>query len=104
MRWPSTYFFDSLVEYIQRINPRKMEAEWGEDPEREPQYSRSMANAAGAVLLLGELGDKSVLPFLESLRGIKDLKLERIADVVGTAIEKIRKREKEDIPVQPQQG
>jgi len=81
-----------LVEYIKRTNPRELEAKWGNDPQHEPEYSRTMTNAASAVLLLGDLADESVIPFLESLHGISDLKLEWAEDVIRKAIQKIKQR------------
>lgn len=87
---PSTQ--SSLIEYVKQINPRKLEAEQGADPSHEPEYSRAMLNAATAVLLLGDLADESAIPFLQSLRGIRDLKLEWSEDVTHQAITKIENR------------
>ena len=81
-----------LVEFIEKTDPQKLEKQWGNDPQREPEYSRIMLNVALAVCLLGEVGDQSVLPVLDSLRGIKDLQLEWKGAVVVPAIDSIRKR------------
>jgi hypothetical protein len=87
-----------LVEYIKRVNPRKVEAEWGTDPRHEPEYSRMMMNASVAVMLLGDIADESAIPFLESLYGIRDLKLEWTENVAHRAVQKIKHRSSRSLP------
>ena len=87
-----------LIAYIKRVNPRKVEAEWGTDPEHEPEYSHLMMNAAVAVVILGDIADESAIPFIESLYGIRDLKLEWHSNVAQTAVQKIKQRSRRNSP------
>ena len=82
-----------LVQYIKRVSPGRLEKKWGDDPDHEPEYSHLILNTGVAVQLLGEIGDSSILPFLESLEGVEDLKkLEWSGDIVAVAIEKVKSR------------
>jgi hypothetical protein len=81
-----------LLKYIRRIDPRKLEAEQGNDPNRDQEYSHIMTNAATAVQLLGEVADESAIPFLEALYGIRDLKLEWTGEVAQRAVTKVKNR------------
>jgi len=83
----------ALIQYVKRVDPGRLEKEWGDDPGREPEYSHLLLNAGLAVQLLGEIGDPSILPLLESLRGVQDLKkLEWAGDIVAAAIEQVQSR------------
>ena len=87
-----------LIEYIKRVNPRKVEAEWSTDPRHEPEYSHMMLNAAVAVAILGDIADESAIPFIESLYGIRDLKLEWVGNVTHRAVQKIKQRSSRSLP------
>jgi hypothetical protein len=86
-----------LIDYLKRVNPRQLEDQFNklsrtEQEKNDRDYSAKMLNAALAIHILGEIADSSVIPFLESLRGIRDLKMEREGNVVDKAVEKIKKR------------
>ena len=89
----------ALVDYLKLKNPRQLEEQFNKLPRAEQEnkdreYSHNMSTAALAVRILGEIADSSVIPFLESLRGIRDLKMEWEGIVVEKAIEKIKNRSK----------
>jgi hypothetical protein len=86
-----------LIDYIKAMNPRELEDRYerstkADREKNNREYSDNMINASIAVCVLGEVGDPSVIPFLESLRGIRDLKMEWMDSVVGKSQERMKAR------------
>ncbi|MBM4046264.1 MAG: hypothetical protein FJ279_14230, partial [Planctomycetes bacterium] len=80
---------DALVQFLGKKDFRKLEkrAHAGEISER--SYESQLRASSLAVMTLGEIGDKSVIPLLQSLRGFKDLKFEWGGGPVEQALAKL---------------
>jgi hypothetical protein len=61
---------EALTQYVKRMDPGRLEKEWGDDPNHEPEYSHIITNVGFAISLLGEIADSSILPFLEELKEV----------------------------------
>jgi hypothetical protein len=88
----------ALVDYLKANNPRRLQKRFenatkDEQEKNDRDYSERMLNAAIAVWALGEIGDASVIPLLESLRGIKDMQMEWVGNPVDKSIQRIKARQ-----------
>ena len=96
------YFKDTrsqavLVEYVKEKNPAGMRERFerltkDEQEKNDRKFSEAMLNAALAVWALGEIGDSSVIPFLEPLRDVDDMQMEWVGNPTKKAIERIKAR------------
>jgi HEAT repeat protein len=76
----------ALFEYLKAKDIRNF-VEMGKNGQvDEYQYGCGIYASVNAILALGESGDKSTIPLLESLRGIKDLQMEHGPDPVEKAL------------------
>jgi HEAT repeat protein len=65
---------DALVAYLQGKDYAKLEKSLIKGELDRNQYLWEIQSAVCAILTLGEVGDKSVIPLLESLRSVKELR------------------------------
>jgi len=63
----------ALMKYLRNKDFKKLERLLSKHELDEQQYGWHMMAATFAVMALGEVGDESAIPLLESLRGVKDL-------------------------------
>lgn len=80
---------DGLVEYLKNKDFRQLEEKVSNRRIDERSYDYIMRASSLVVLTLGEVGDKSLIPLLESLRGVKDLKFEFGGGPVHDALAKL---------------
>ena len=95
-----------LVEYVKEKDPRAMQDRFERLPRDEAlkddrKFSEAMLNAAIAVWALGEIGDPSVIPFLEPLADIGDMQMEWVGNPTEKAIRRIRARQSASDPPAP---
>jgi hypothetical protein len=93
----------ALVDYLKAKNPRQLQERFenatkDEQEKNDREYSERMLNAAIAVWALGEVGDTSVIPLLESLRGIKEMQMEWVGNPVEKSIQRIKARQSASDP------
>jgi hypothetical protein len=96
------YFKDAgsqavLVEYLKEYNPAAIRERFERltEDEREKndrKFSEALLNAALAVWALGEIGDPSVIPFLEPFADIDDMQMEWVGNPTEKAIRRIKAR------------
>jgi len=101
------YFKDTrsqavLVAYVREKDPAGMRERFerlteDEQEKNDRKFSEAMLNAALAVWALGEIGDSSVIPFLEPLRDVDDMQMEWVGNPTEKAIERIKARGASDI-------
>ena len=93
----------ALVDYLKANNPRQLQERFenatkDEREKNDREYSERMLNAALTVWALGEIGDASVIPLLESLRGIEDMQMEWVGNPVEKSIHRIKARQSASDP------
>jgi len=96
------YFKDSrsqavLVAYVKEKDPAGIRERFerlskDEQEKNDHKFSQALLNAAIAVWALGEIGDSSVIPFLEPLREVDDMQMEWVGNPTEKAIERIKAR------------
>lgn len=67
---------DAVYQYVQGKDFKQLEKMVYAQDMDERDYTQQMLASSLAIMTLGDIGDESVIPLLESLKGIKDLKLE----------------------------
>ncbi len=79
----------ALVQYLKRKDFRGLDKLVRAGKIDERRYDDEMQASSMAILALGEIGDKSVIPLLASLRSVKDLKFEFGGGPVQAALAKL---------------
>ena len=97
------YFKDTrsqavLVAYVKEKNPATIRERFerlteDEQEKNDHKFSQELLSAALAVCALGEIGDSSVIPFLEPLRDVDDMQMEWVGNPTQKAIERIKARQ-----------
>lgn len=81
---------DALVEYLKVKDFAKLEKSLDREQLDRKQYIWQIQASVYAILALGEIGDKSIIPFLESLREVKELtRFEGLGGPVEQALAKL---------------
>lgn len=79
----------ALLTYLKKKNFRELHKKIEKKPIKQTdliQYFYEIQASVTAIMALGESGDKSAIPLLESLQGTKDLGLEMISNPVERAL------------------
>lgn len=84
-----TQSMESLKAYLKKKDFKNLEKKLISHEISERSYGSEIRAASLAILTLGEIGDRSVVPLLESLKTVKDLKFEFGGSPVFEALAKL---------------